>query len=153
MMVSINLRLYWPALTLALFAIIGGGLISAITAQVTTPTLAWVNAYLVLVGGVGTGGLAIGRDLLSPSRPNTLRLVFELSTWVIGNLLIIFGTLSSPTGLVETGSVLLATSLCSVLLGVRKGAGASWVRGLFALLLYVLLLSIPIGVLLSHLRR
>lgn len=143
----------WPALVIALGSVIAGGLLSAVTAHAATQAASWASAYLVLVGGVGTAGLAIGRGLLSASTPSRGRLWGELGLWMAGNALVMLGTLASPAWLVELGSVMLVAALGSVGAGVYRGKGHTPLRWLFLTLLVVLAVSIPAGILLSNLRR
>lgn len=132
---------------------VGGGLLSAITAHAATQAASWAAAYLVLVLGVGTGGLAVGRALFTPPDSQAGRQREELIVWLLGNALVLAGTLLSPAWLVDAGSVLLVFALGSLLAGVYKGEGPALLRRLFLTLMTVLLVSIPIGVLISHLRR
>lgn len=143
----------WPALTLGLISIIAGGLLAAITAHAATQSASWASAYLVLVLGVGTAGLSIGRGLLSPGLPSPRRLGTEFALWVGGNALVLAGTLGGPALLVDVGSAALVVSLASVLAGVVRGRGSRTLRSLFLTLVIVLLVSIPVGIVLSHLRR
>lgn len=143
----------WPALLVALASVIAGGLLSAVTAHAANRPAAWASAYLVLVCGVGTGGLAVGRGLFSTAPLPTGRAVFELTAWLLGNALVLIGTLLRPPWLVEIGSALLVLALGSLVAGVRRGTGSRLLRGLFMALVIVLLVSIPVGVFLSHLGR
>lgn len=143
----------WPALVIALLSVIAGGLLSAVTAHAATQSASWAAAYLVLVGGIGTGGLAIGRGMLSRGEPSRRRLILELAAWIFGNVHVLAGTLGGPPMFVEIGSAFLVGTLISVLLGVWKGPGHRALRGLFLTLVIVLLVSIPVGILLSNLRH
>lgn len=147
------LRRTWPALLIALGAVVAGGLLSAITAHAATQAASWASAYLVLVVGVGTAGLAVGRALFTPAGSQVGWQRTELIVWLLGNALVLAGTLLSPAWLVDAGSVLLVFALGSLLAGVYKGEGPALLRGLFLTLVAVLLLSIPIGLLISHFRR
>ncbi|HLR58712.1 MAG TPA: hypothetical protein VK098_11085 [Beutenbergiaceae bacterium] len=146
------LRRVWPALLVALVSIIAGGLLSAITAHAATRSASWAAAYLVLVAGVGTGGLAAGRALLSSPFPRPVRVWVEFVLWFAGNALVLAGTLLHPRWLVDVGGGLLVASLASVVAGVRRGAGPVAARRLFLTLVTVLLISVPVGLLLSHVR-
>lgn len=147
------LRRTWPAQLVALVSVVSGGLLSAISAHAATQAASWAAAYLVLVGGVATAGLATGRTLLSPARPHPARLWVEFALWVTGNALVLIGTLLTPTWLVDVGSGLLVAALAAIVTGVYAGRGPAIVRRLFLTLVTILLVSIPVGVLLSHLRR
>lgn len=152
-MVESFFQRFWPAWVLGLSCVIAGGLLSAVTAHAATQAASWASAYLVLVGGVATSGLAAGRGLLSREAPTPARLGIELGLWVAGNALVLIGTLLSPAWFVEAGSVLLVLALASIASGVHKGTGPALVRRLFLALVIVLLVSIPVGIALSHLRR
>lgn len=167
-----SVKQFWLPLALALACVVAGGLTAAVTAHAATRAASWAAAYLVLVAGVATAGLALGRGLLSPVFPAPGRVGAEFSGWFIGNALVLVGTLSPVSWLVEVGSVLLVISLALIVLGVRSphpragGAqpgpgtvpsassrGLRTIRTLFLTLVTVLIVSIPIGILLSHLRR
>lgn len=152
-----------PFLTLATLAICTGGLIPAVTARHPTYDLNWVSAYLVLVCGVSTIGLVAGRVWLSRRLPSGARLSGELILWFVGNSAVILGALSDRPAIVDVGSAILVASLLFVVVGVLRrttGEGAEapaerppappWMRWLFATLVVILLISIPIGSLLSH---
>ncbi|WP_347352150.1 hypothetical protein [Intrasporangium sp.] len=141
-----------PALVIALASTIAGGLVAAASAHAPTESASWAAAYLVLVGGVGTLGLALGRGFLSPDRVERARLSGELVAWLAGNALVVVGTLAELTWLVDVGGVLLVVALALVALGVRGGRGPGWLQALFAALVTVLLVSIPVGLFLARLR-
>jgi len=143
----------WPFFVLAPIGIIAGGLLSAVTAHAPTQPTSWASAYLVLVVGVASAGLGVGRALLSPTSPSPSRLGTEAACWTVGNMSILFGTLTQPAGSVEIGSALLVVTLMLMILGIRAGQGPRVVRLLFTVLVWILIVSIPIGVLLSHLGR
>jgi len=148
-----NLRHPWPFFALASLGIIGGGLLSAVTAHSPTQSASWASAYLVLVVGVASGGLGYGLLTLAPQPATPLRTWVEFLTWVLGNAGVLVGTLTTPAGWVEVGSALMVYTLVSVVLGVRGGPGRGVIRWLFITLVSVVAVSIPVGVLLSHLRR
>ena len=141
-----------PALAIAAASTIAGGLVSAATARTPTEHASWAAAYLVLVGGVATFGLALGRGLLSPGRPSGRALVTELVGWVVGNALVLVGTLAERTLLVDLGGLLLVIVLALSALGVRHGRGPTGVRRAFTALVVLLLVSIPVGLVLARLR-
>lgn len=145
-----------PALAVALGSTIAGGLVAAVGAHAPSEHASWASAYLVLVGGVATLGLALGRGLLSPDRSpdraTARRLALELGTWSVGNALVIGGTLGAVTWLVDLGGALLVVALALVVLGVRGGRGLGRVRALFAGLVALLLVSIPVGLVLARVR-
>jgi hypothetical protein len=140
-----------PALVIALGSTIAGGLVAAATARVASEKTSWAAAYLVLVGGVATLGLALGRGFLSPARASGRSLGVELLSWVAGNALVFVGTLVDLTWLVDVGGALLVAALALIVVGVRRGPGPGWVRGAFTGLVVLLLVSIPVGLVLARL--
>ena len=126
--------------------------VAGITAHAPTEHASWAAAYLVLVGGVATLGLAVGRGVLSPDRAPAGRLTGELAAWLTGNAAVVVGTLADTTWLVDAGGAVLVVALALVVLGVRGGRGPRWVRALFSALVVLLLVSIPVGLVLARLR-
>ncbi|QGH68995.1 hypothetical protein [Pseudactinotalea sp. HY158] len=143
-----TIRTIAPALVLGLLATIAGGVVSAASAHAASRPASWAAAYLVLVCGMGTIGLALGRALLSRGAPSGTRLGVELATWVVGNALVLWSTLAEIGPLLVVGSGLLVLALAGVAWGTRPrlGHGApSWVRWAFTGIVVVLAVSIPIG--------
>lgn len=150
----------WPILAIALASTIAGGLVAGITAHAPTQPATWAAGYLVLVGGVATFGLTLGRGLLSAGKLTQQRIGIEFAAWMAGNALVLAGGLVEVPWLVDIGSLLLAVALALVVFGVQHGGdsgpgeavGPKWMRWLFLALVIVLLISIPIGAVISHLR-
>ena len=132
-----------------------GGLVAAVTGPLQLPRGSWLAAYLVLVGGVGQ--YAIGRAPswlgLTPSRRAGWA---ELAGWNLANLAVVLGTLTRLPLVVDVGGVVLAVVLVLLLRDVlrarRDTTGPRWARVGYAVLLLVLLVSIPVGLVLAHLR-
>lgn len=150
MQTNAALRRVAPALVFALAALVVGGMVAAITAHAPTQPATWASAYLVLVGGVATLGLALGRGFLSADHAPGSRLVGEFTVWLLGNALVLVGTLTEATIVVDVGGVLLAIALALVALGVRRGPGPGWLRALFVALVVFLLVSTLVGLVLAH---
>lgn len=131
--------------------IIVGGLISALAPQLQWERGTWLVAYLVLVGGVGQAAIGPAQHLLAarPLRPTTVWV--QLVAFNLGNALVIAGTLCGSPWVVDLGGVALVVTLVPSLLAVRAAPRprAAW---LYRGLLVVLIVSIPIGLLLAHLR-
>ena len=132
-----------------------GGLVAAVTGPLQLPHGSWLAAYLVLVGGVAQ--YAIGRA------PSWLGLAAsrragwaELVGWNLGNIAVVAGTFITVPALVDVGGGLLAVVLVLLLRDAlrRRGEpiGPSWARWGYAAMLVVLLVSIPIGLVLAHVR-
>ncbi|MDN5790745.1 MAG: hypothetical protein L0H25_07745 [Micrococcales bacterium] len=150
--VAVRGRQVGPALVVAVASIIAGGLVAAATAQIPSERTSWATAYLVLVCGVGTLGLALGRAFLSPGRPSDIALAGEFGTWILGNALVLVGTLAELTWLLDLGGLLLVVALALVVVRIRRGPGPRWVRAGFTSLVVLLLVSVPVGLALARLR-
>ncbi len=140
-----------PAIAIGIACVAIGGLRSAVDSLSPSEHGAWSVAYLVLVMGLAQIALALGQALLS-STPTTHRvLLVEVVAWNLGGALVLIGTLVGPGVLVDVGGLLLVVTLALVVRSVRRPVpGPSWHRVLFLTLVVVLLLSIPIGLVLSR---
>ncbi|MGV1037757.1 MAG: hypothetical protein ACOYD0_12140 [Candidatus Nanopelagicales bacterium] len=144
-----------------------GGLVAAVTGPLGLGKGSWLSAYLVLVCGVsqlamGVMGARVGGRQLSRRLGWT-----QFTTYNLANVTVIAGTLVGGLPfLIDAASVLLVVALGIALnrSGTRSrsaeaavteavstsGRAVMWgYRGL----LVVLLVSIPVGMLLSHLRN
>jgi hypothetical protein len=102
---------------------------------------------------VGVAQLAIGtgQALLAPQIPSSRLITAELLTWDIGNAGVIAGTLMNRVALVDVGGALLAISLVLFLLGARGHTGRNrWLLYLYRLLITIVLVSIPMGLIISR---
>lgn len=140
-----------PFIALGAISIVAGGLVAAVTAISPTRHASWAAGYLVLVVGVAQVGIGAGQALLAPNTPSRGLITAELLSWVIGNAGVIAGTLMNRTTLVDLGGALLAISLVLFILGARGHTGrARWPLYLYRLLITVVLVSIPIGLIISR---
>lgn len=149
----------------AALAIIGvgcvvfGGLVAAATGPLRLEQGSWVAAYLVLVGGVAQVAMGLAPAWLT-QRPTSPTISWStLASWDLGSALVIAGTLADLPLVVDGGSVLLVIGLATALYAVRRDAqhsgalDAGWLLDVaYRALLFVLLVSIPIGVVFAHLR-
>lgn len=136
-------------------AVVLGGLVAAVTGPFGWEHGSWAAAYLVLV--VGVAQYAMGR--MRPARPRPDRAGWaQVGAWNLGSLLVIGGTLVTTPLLVDLGSGLLVLALVLALRAAWPGQGARRVRSsalvghAYRAMLLVLAVSIPVGMLLSHLR-
>lgn len=140
-----------------------GGLVAAVTGPLALAHGSWLAAYLVLVCGVAqfamghahtwhrAGSQARGRDWV------------QVGTWNLGNASVIGGTLATTPLAVDLGSILLVAALAIALHTARPRAGTTAPAGIeqvsplvhwsYLIVLVVLAVSIPIGVVLSHVRH
>lgn len=140
--------------------VILGGLVAAVTGPLGLEHGSWLAAYLVLVGGVAQVAFGLAPALLT-ARPASMGWS-TLTAWNVGNTLVVAGTLAELPLMVDGGSVLLVIGLATALYAVRRSPGHSerseprraalLVGWAYRALLLVLLVSIPIGVVLAHVR-
>ncbi|WP_022885645.1 hypothetical protein [Glaciibacter superstes] len=134
-------------------AIIAGGLVAAVTGPLQWERGSWVAAFLVLVGGVAQVALGAAQHALTPRHPSPATVVTELLAWNLGGAAVIVGTLVRMPLVVDAGGILLVVALVALLRAVRSGAARPrWALLTYRCLLVVLIVSIPIGLVLAHLR-
>ncbi|MEO5608504.1 MAG: hypothetical protein ABIQ61_10835 [Ornithinibacter sp.] len=140
-----------PALAIGVACAAVGGLLSAVNSVNPTEHGSWAAAYLVLVMGLGQIALALGQALLAGTPASRPVLLTQFLTWNVGGAVVLVGTLVGPALLVDVGGILLVLTLALVVASVRtRGPGPRWHRILFLALVLVLLVSIPIGLVLSR---
>lgn len=133
--------------------IVVGGLISAATAFSPSQIAAWAVAYLVLVAGVAQVALGLGQGLLASDPPSWRLVCIEIIAVNIGNAAVIAGTLVRMPFVVDAGGALLVLALALLIWGVRGSRDRMrWVLYGYRLLTLIVLVSIPIGLVLSHIR-
>lgn len=156
-----------PFLWAGMACIVGGGLLAAATAYVSTEKTAWATAYLVLVGGVAQVALGAAVTWLRPNaRPGWGRIAF--AAWNLGNAGVLAGQLATLVVLTDVGSALLVVALVLVLASTARRPAARGsasyrpdpahlvprhplVLGAFRVLLVILGLGIVVGTTLAHL--
>lgn len=136
-----------------------GGLVAAVTAPLELAHGSWVAAYLVLVGGVAQFAMGHARARHPRPRQSTAWGWVQIGAWNLGGALVIAGTLASEPLVVDVASVLLVAALAIALhacLVPARPTGrqmALWRDWAYRSLLLVVAVSIPVGVVLSHLRH
>ncbi len=149
----------WVLIVCGYACIVAGGLLAAVTGPLDLGQGSWAAAYLVLVGGIGQLGLGWVPGVLGRPTDGTSAWAVMLA-WNLGNALVIAGTLAGLTLGVDAGSVLLVLALVLALValtGWRREVPAAdrWRRRLgwaYLALLVLLAVSIPVGIVLAHLR-
>jgi hypothetical protein len=145
-----------PFAVLGSICVVAGGLVAAATAPAPSEHGSWAAAYLVLVAGVAQIALGAGQALLAPRTPTPRLVAAQFVTWNAGNAAVLAGTLAGIVPLVDAGGAGLVAALALLVHGVRgageRGAGGGWALRGFRLLVAVLLVSIPIGLVLAHVR-
>lgn len=132
--------------------IVAGGLVAAVTEPLGLAHGSWAAAYLVLVGGVAQIALGTSQRALIGRETPTPVLLTELTAWNLGSAFVIGGTLVGNPVIVDAGGVSLVVALAVLARTVRGGAGPRWAVWTYRGVLAVLLASIPIGLVLAHVR-
>ncbi len=158
-------------------AVVAGGLVAAVTGPLALARGSWAAAYLVLVCGVGQLAMAAAR-LLAPAvadgpadapaaRARSARRGWQqLGTWNLANALVMAGTLAAPRvspqvsfqvspgvspWIVDVGGLGCVAAVALAWLHART-LPRGFTRGAYRAVLALLALSIPVGLLLTHLR-
>lgn len=133
--------------------IIAGGLTSAVTGPLNLEDGSWAAAFAVLVGGVAQYAIGVVQAALAPKHPSPRMIAAELAAWNAGSIAVIIGTVVSMPLIVDAGGLLLVIALVLMVVTVRgRGSGPAWALWLYRALLVVILVSIPIGLTLAHVR-
>lgn len=143
--------------------IVLGGLVAAVTGPLDWARGSWLAAYLVLVCGVAQYAMGHARTWNPEAAQPRSRGWAQLGAWNLGNAVVIGGTLAGEPLVVDLGSVLLIIALAIALHSARTHAGTAarsvvepvspLVHLAYRALLVVLVVSIPTGMVLSHLRH
>ncbi|APX34830.1 hypothetical protein BH708_11505 [Brachybacterium sp. P6-10-X1] len=138
---------------LALLWVITGGLVAAVTSPLGLEHGSWSAAFQVLVGGVLQAALGIAQHELAARRPSRRVLVAQILTWNLGCLAVIAGTLLTAPLIVDAGGLALVATMVLMIRVVGRGAkGPAWALWTYGGVLVATLVSIPIGLVLAHLR-
>lgn len=142
-----------PFRVIAGVGVITGGLVAAVTGPLALEHGSWAAAFQVLVGGVLQAGLGVSQHALAARRPSPGMLRAELLTWNLGCLAVIVGTMLSSPWIVDVGGLLLVVTIVLMIRAVGRGAkGPVWASWTYRAVLVLTVVSIPIGLLLAHLR-
>lgn len=133
----------------AVGVIAGGLLAAAIAAPAPTRHGVWAVAYLVLVLGVSQIVLGAGLALLAARPPGARMIIATAAAFNAANIAILFGVVTEHVVVFEAGSVLLIVALVAFLHGVRRAARRSWTLYVYRLFVALLVVSIPIGMVLT----
>jgi hypothetical protein len=131
--------------------VIAGGFVAAVSGPLELSIGSWAAAYLVLVAGVVQIALGGVQVAVTPRRPGRRMLLAEYLSFNLGNALVIVGAATALPAIVDVGGVVLAVAL-ALFLAAARGARPGWAVRVYDLVLAIVLASIPVGLLLSHLR-
>lgn len=143
-----------PLLAAGGVSIVAGGLAAAVTGPTAWDHGSWVAAFLVLVVGVAQVGVAAGQAHFAPIAVTSTFATVQSVAWNAGCIAIIAGTLLSSPVTVSIGSAPLVVALAMATFAVRgsdrRPRPLSWI---YRLVLFVIAVSIPIGIALSWARH
>lgn len=128
-----------------------GGLVAAVTGPLELGKGNWLAAYLVLVCGVAQFAIGTVQERLARPSIQSTRAWTQLTCWNLGNAAVIWGTLAGVPVVVDAGGALLVIGLGIALHATRHGV-PRFVGWAYRCVLIVLLVSVPVGVALAHLR-
>jgi hypothetical protein len=148
----------WPAVrpfvVIGVACTVAGGLVAAVTRPTGFERGPWLAAYLVLVGGVAQIALGAGQAWLAdrPPRPREVRA--EVTSWNLGVVATILGTLASAPAVTTVGGIASSVALVLFLRGVHTtGSTPRWARFVYRGVAAVVLVSIPVGLALAWIRH
>lgn len=136
--------------TIGTGAVIGGGLVAAITGPLGWRDGSWLAAYLVLVCGVAQIVIGVAYQVLV-DRPAPPRWLVP-TAWNLANAMVIAGTLLGTPPLVHVGGAGVLAVIIMVLRAVRTAPGHRVVAWGCRIFLIVLAVSVPVGSVLAQLR-
>lgn len=146
-----------PFFLMGALGIIGGGVAAAVTRPTDWHLGSWCAAFLVLVVGVAQIGLGAGQAALSPTAATRSLVLAEFLAWNLGSAAVIVGTLVDSPAVVSIGSIVFLAAIALATFGARGHSGltgrARLLLHAFRALLVLLLVSTPIGIVLSWLRH
>lgn len=136
-----------------------GGLVAAAAGPLQLSEGSWVAAYLVLVCGVAQYAIGRASTLLAAAPSPAGRGWAMVVLWNLGNAAVIAGTVIDTPAVLDAGAALLAAGLAIAWLAVQR-IDTSAVRSravrpvgwFYRGMLLILLISLPVGVVLAHLR-
>lgn len=135
-------------------AVVGGGVLAAaIAAPSPTRHGVWAVAYLVLVLGVGQLVLGAGRAVLAAEPLTPGAAVATAVAFNVSGAAIVLGVVTDHIAVFDLGSALLLAVLAWLFYGVRRPARRGWGLLAYRLFIAALIVSIPIGMLITTAGR
>jgi len=132
-------------------AIFAGGIVAAVTGPLNLAKGSWLAAYLVLIAGLAQLLLVYQGRILRVAALPARSMWMKFSFWAAGNGAVIAGSLASQPVIVDLGGLALVSALILALAHTRGAPMIVHARVLRACYVAVLL-SIPVGLILAHLR-
>lgn len=129
-----------------------GGLVAAVTGPLSLSLGSWLAAYLVLVCGAAQCAIGLVQQRLAVRPSHTRTFWTQVLCWNVGNAAVIAGTLTAVPAVVDVGGALVVVPLVLTILAVRNSPRRLLSMG-YSVVMGVLVISIPIGLTLAHLRH
>jgi hypothetical protein len=133
--------------------VIAGGLVAAVTGPLNLEHGSWAAAFCVLVGGVAQYTIGVVQPALTPREPSRRFIAAEATAWNAGAIAVVIGTVAGMPFVVHVGGLLIIVALVLMVRMTRGAkAGPVWAVWTYRILLVVILVSVPIGLTLAHVR-
>ena len=148
-----------PFVVVGAVAVVAGGAVAAVTRPTGFELGPWLAAFLVLVGGVAQIALGAGQAWVADRVPASATVRSELAVWNVGLAATMAGSLLPAPLLTALGAVAVLIALALFLSATRPHLDAAaavaprWARILYPLGIVVVLISTPIGLVLSWTRH
>ncbi len=148
-----------PFVVVGAVAVVAGGAVAAVTRPTGFELGPWLAAFLVLVGGVAQIALGAGQAWVADRVPASATVRSELAVWNVGLAATMAGSLLPAPLLTALGAVAVLIALALFLSATRPHHDAAaavaprWARILYPLGIVVVLISTPIGLVLSWTRH
>jgi hypothetical protein len=111
-------------------------------------------AYLVLVGGVAQIGLGMGQAWLAEKPPSRSATMVELTTWNVGIVAVIIGTLAGAPVVTTVGAIASVGGIAVFLASTRNTRlGYPRLSMLYRGISVLVLVSSPVGIALAWIRH
>lgn len=133
-----------PFTILGTMGVVGGGLLSAITAVNPSYHASWAVAYLVLVMGVAQITLGVAQASLTGGTVRSRIIVWETICWNLGNASVLIGTLANVAALLYAGIILLVAALVLFAAAIRH-CRHGFLFAITWVLIVILVVSMPVG--------
>lgn len=137
----------------AVAIVAGGGLAAAIAAPSPTRHGVWAVAYLVLVLGAGQLVLGAGQALLAAEPLTPGAAVITATAFNVSGAAIVLGVVTDHIVVFNIGAALLFVVLAWLLYVVRRTARRGWALIAYRGFIAALIVSIPIGMLITTAGR
>jgi hypothetical protein len=130
--------------------ILAGGFVAAIDGVTPSQHLSWASAYLVLVCGSAQIVLGGGQAVINSTRSRPHLVPYQFATFNLANTSVLVGTLSGLSVVLDAGSALFLVALGLFVWGTKGADSHHMVTFFYRIALFVLGVSVPIGVLLAR---